>query len=247
MIKGIHAAEASMRPKLARLDVLANNLANITTTGFKKDRVFVQMLKDSAAAQAEGKGDLDGLSVRHAVDFSEGPLQNTGNPLDLAIQGRGFFVVEGRDGVRYTRNGGFTLSADGVVTTHEGYVVQGVQGPIRFPDMQRLEKGNVSVSETGEIAVDKQVIGVLRVVDFLDVSQLRKDHQSLFVAGPDVLPVERREGSLVIRQGHLEGSNVEGIEEMIALVELSRAFETDQRVIAAQDESLQKAIDMGRL
>ncbi len=247
MIKGIYSAEASMKPKLAKLDVIANNLANINTTGFKKDELFVQMLKNSAAAQAGGKEDLDGANLERRVDFSDGVLNQTGNPLDLAIQGRGFFVVDTPQGQRYTRNGNFKLAADGTITTAEGYAVMGMGGKILLPEKEKLQQGVLTVSETGEIVIDKDIVGKLRIVDFDNLGTLRKDHQSLFATSGTERIVEGGSVTPSVKQGYLEGSNVDGIEEMVAMIELTRGFEADQKMIASQDTTIENSLDVGRL
>ena len=247
MIKGIFSSEASMRPKMAKLEVIANNLANINSTGFKKDMLFMQMLKDSASAQASGKGDLDGLKINHVIDFSDGVLNQTGNPFDLALQGRGFFVAETPQGMRYTRNGNFKLSADGVLTTADGYPVMGAGGRIQFLQKERLQQGVVTVTDTGEIVLDKEIIAKLRIVDFDNLGTLKKDQKSFFAASGAERILEGTNTTAYVKQGFLEGSNVEGIEEMIAMVELTRGFETDQKIITAQDSTIEKSLEVGRV
>jgi flagellar basal-body rod protein FlgF len=247
MIKGIYSAEASMKPKMAKLEVIANNLANINSTGFKKDKLFVQILKDSAASQATGDGDLDGAKIERAVDFSDGVLNQTGNPLDLAIQGRGFFVVDTPLGLRYTRNGNFKLAADGTVTTAEGFAVMGMGGKIQVPQKEKLQQGVITVSETGEIVIDKDIVAKLRIVDFDNLGTLRKDHQSFFATSGTEHIIEGASMTPSVKQGFLEGSNVDGIEEMIAMIELTRGFEADQKMITSQDATLDRAMEVGRV
>jgi flagellar basal-body rod protein FlgG len=247
MIKGIQAAGAALKPMMSRLEVIANNLANIDTTGFKKDNIFIQMMKDTEIAQAQGKGDLAGYDVKRYSDFKEGSLKDTHNPLDIAIQGHGFFVADTPAGVRYTRNGNFMLSVDGTLQTSQGYPVMGTAGAIRFPDMQKLAHGEVVVSEDGEITVDKNVVARLRIVDFDDLTKLKKDGDSFFADGGLQKPVDIDGSSTLLRQGHLEESNVEGIEEMIEMVELTRDFESSQRAIQYQDATLDKIMDVGRV
>jgi flagellar basal-body rod protein FlgG len=247
MIKGLYSSEASMRPKMAQLDVIANNLANINSTGFKKDRLFVEMLKNSTAAQAKDTGELDGLDVRRTVDYSEGTLLETGNTFDLALQGRGFFVVETPQGPRFTRNGHFKLATDGSIVTEEGYAVMGTSGKIKVPRLDTVEQAKLTISESGEIALGKEVIGRLRVIDFDTLARLTKDHESFFMAQSGEKILEGPGNGVAVKQGFLEESNVEGIEEMVAMVELTRAFETDQRIIASQDASVEKSLDVGRV
>jgi flagellar basal-body rod protein FlgF len=246
MIKGIHTSAAGMLPMMTRLDVIANNLANMNTTGFKRDEVFMHLVKDAALAQAQGAGNSAEAEVQHVTDFSEGSLNPTNNPLDLAMQGRGFFVIDTPQGMRYTRNGNFTLTTQGVLVTAKGDPVIGTSGRIQIPNTQDLSQGKIVVSESGEIIVDNKSVARLRIVDFADTSVLMKEDGSLF-SGPLGLPVnDIHENKVSVRQGFLEGSNVEGLEEMIALVELTRNFESNQRVIQTQDTTLEKTNEVGR-
>jgi len=247
MIKGLQTAEAAMRPKLMRMELIANNLANVNTTGFKRDRLFVQMLKDSTAGKTDAAGDLDGVQVTQGVDFSDGSLRQTGNPLDVALQGRGFFTVNTPGGLRYTRSGSFRLSPDGSLVNTDGYQVMGTAGAIRFPDMQKLQQATVSISDAGEVTIDRDTVGKIRVVDFADVSALRKESASLFEAAPGASEVEGPGSLSAVKQGFLEESNVNGVEEMIAMTELQRSFDTDQKVLQAMDDSVAKSLEVGRL
>ncbi len=247
MIKGIFTSGSGMHPRMLRLQVIANNLANINTTGFKRDSMFIQALKKTGLIQQQNDGDLAGLDVRQFTDFSEGSLAPTNNPFDVAIQGRGFFVVETPQGMQYTRNGNFMLSADGSLVTSQGYPVLGVGGRIQFPDIRKLAQGNVAITATGEIFADNSLIGKLRVVDFERASDLRKQGNTLFSTSAKELFTEADGKTTAIKQGFLEESNVDGIEEMIEMIELNRSFESDQKSIQYQDSTLEKAMDVGRV
>jgi flagellar basal-body rod protein FlgG len=247
MIKGIQTAGAALKPMMSRLEVIANNLANIDTTGFKKDNVFIELMKNTQIEQEQGKGDLAGYDVRRYSDFTEGSLKETHNPLDLAIQGRGFFVVDTPVGQRYTRNGNFTLSVDGTLQTSQGYRVMGTGGSIRFPDMQKLAHGDVVVTEDGEVILDNAVLARLQIVDFEDLTRLKKEGDSFMAEDPQQKPIQTNEKNTFIRQGYLEESNVEGIEEMIAMIELTRNFESSQRAIQSQNATLDKTLDVGKV
>ncbi len=236
-----------MRPRMMRLEVAANNIANINTTGFKKDSMFVEVMKNAGASQTQERGELQGLDVREFTDFSEGSFVQTKNTLDLAIQGRGFFVVETPQGVRYTRNGNFSLADDGTVVNGDGYPVLGSSGHIRIPQPQKESEASLSVNELGDITVGTTSLGKLRIADFSDLTRLQKTGQSLFEAREPEMPLNLDGNQSVVRQGYLEESNVEGIREMVQLVELTRSFETDQRTIQAQDSTLERAMDIGRL
>jgi flagellar basal-body rod protein FlgF len=245
MIDGLYRVGAGMSTKMVRMEILANNLANIETLGFKRDRAFSEEL-DAAAAQsaADGSGDL---VIHQVVDYSEGSLKQTNNQLDLAIQGRGFFVLDTPSGPRYTRNGNFQLGLDGTILSSGGYPVSGTNGKLQLPDVHRLTQGSVQVSETGEVTVDKQIVGQLRVVDFQDYTQLMKDDQALFTAPAEAGPVEGPGRLTGIRQGYVEESNVEGIEEMVSMIDLSRSFEAEQKAIQTIDTSLGQSNEVGKM
>lgn len=247
MIKGIYTSEASMRPKMTRMEVIANNLANINSTGFKKDRVFFDMLQASGTAASDGRGDLSGATVRRALDLTPGSLQPTGNTFDLALEGKGFFAIDTPNGPRLTRNGHFKLGTDGSLMTAEGYRVQGENGDVIIPNAEKLQQGTIAINEAGELLSDREPLARLKIVDVTSPEQLQKDHESLLMAGPDQITSEMPNDQRHVRQGFLEESNVEGIEEMIAMIELSRGFETDQKIIQSQDATLDRSMEIGRV
>jgi flagellar basal-body rod protein FlgG len=247
MIKGIYSSEASMRPKMARMDVLANNLANINTTGFKRDRVFVRMLEQSAAAAADGRGDMTGVTTGKYIDTSSGSMQQTDNPLDLAIEGDGYFAIQTPRGLRLTRNGNFTLNKEGILTTSDGYPVLGLNGAIQLPEKQKLDLKSVTISASGEVVSDKEPLGQLRIVVPERADALQKDHESLMFVDASERVLDVAPEQVNVRQGFLEESNVEGIEEMIAMIELNRGFETDQKMIQSQDATLDRSMEIGRV
>jgi flagellar basal-body rod protein FlgG len=246
MIKGIHTAADAMIPAMTKLEVVANNLANMNTTGFKRESVFLKLVKDAAVARAQGKGEFSEAQVQRVTDFSDGTLLPTGNPLDVAVQGRGFFVVESSGGPRYTRNGNFRLAQDGTLVTAQGIPVEGKSGRITLADIQNLKGSSVVIAETGEILVDNKPVDRLRIVDFAEPERLRKEGDSLFAAPVDMLSKDIAHDGTSVRQGYLEGSNVEGLEEMIAMIELTREFESNQRMIQTLDGTLEKANEAGR-
>jgi flagellar basal-body rod protein FlgF len=247
MIKGIYNSGTGMQPRMTRLDVVANNLANSGTTGYKKDCLFIQVMKEAGLSQVEGLGDMKGLDSKQFTDFSEGSFSQTNNPLDLAIRGRGFFVVETPQGVRYTRNGGFTLSTDGTVVNADGYPLLSTSGHIQIPQPEKTAGNSITINQRGEVTIGKTVLGQLRIADVQDLSQLKKAGQTLFMTDAPEQHAAVDGHSVVIRQGFLEESNVEALHEMIQLVELTRSFETDQRTIKAQDTTLERALDVGRV
>jgi flagellar basal-body rod protein FlgG len=247
MIKGIYNSGTGMQPRMTRLEVLANNIANSATLGYKKDNLFIQVMKEAGLSQVEGLGDLKGLDSKQFTDFSEGSFAQTQNPLDLAIQGRGFFVLETPQGIRYTRNGNFSLSTDGTVVNSDGYPVLSTSGHIQIPQPEKTAGISIAINERGEVTVGKTVLGQVRIADFSDLAQLKKAGQTMFMTDAPEKHATVDGHSVVVRQGFLEESNVEPLGEMIQLVELTRSFETDQRTIKAQDTTLERAMDVGRI
>jgi flagellar basal-body rod protein FlgG len=247
MIKGIYSSEAAMRPKMARMEVLANNLANINTTGFKRDRVFVRMLEQSTQAATDGRGDMTGVTTGRYIDTTSGSLQQTDNPLDLAIDGDGYFAVQTPRGTRLTRNGNFTMNKEGVLTTSEGYPVMGVNGAIHLPQRDRIDVRSLTITRSGEVVIDKEPLGQLRIMVPERPEALQKDHESLMFVDQSEKLVDVAPDRINIHQGFVEESNVEGIEEMIAMIELSRGFETDQKMIQSQDATLDRSLEIGRV
>jgi len=247
MIKGLYSSSNGMPPMQVRLEVIANNLANINTNGFKRDSLFVQMMNDSGVAPPAGAAEISSrVNVERVTDFAEGALVQTSNSLDLALQGSGFFVVQTPQGVRYTRNGNFSITLDGTLTTQEGYPVLGKEGAIKFPDLQKLAQESVAVAATGEVSVGKNTIGTLRIVAFEHPHRLKKEGGSLFGVDPTNDPGVRDVELPTVRQGFLEESNVDGIAEMIEMIEITRHFESNQKAIAAQDATLEKVLEAGK-
>jgi flagellar basal-body rod protein FlgG len=169
------------------------------------------------------------------TDFTEGVLEATGRDLDLAIQGDGFFAVQTPNGEAYTRNGSFSLSPSGQLVTSENYPVLTDGGPLT------VQGGKLTVTATGQVSVDNAALGTLRIVDFADPSQLKKINGSLYAAPTGAAPTPA--SPIVVRQGYLEKSNVDVMKEMAEMMESYRMFETGQRLIQIQDESLGKAVN----
>ena len=248
MISGLYTSEAAMQPMMARMEVIANNLANINSTGFKRDRVFIRMLTDSTTALAEGAGgELAGVETTKVIDFAEGSLHQTGNPFDLAIQGSGFFVLDTPLGVRYTRNGNFKLNTEGVLVTGDGYPVMASTGRVQIPRLDKTQQANIRISEAGEVTIDKDTFAKIRIVDFDRLDLLKKDEQSMFIADSGEQVIEGPGALTSVRQGFLEESNVEGINEMIEMIELHRHFEMKQKAIQAQSTTLEQSNEVGKV
>ena len=238
----MNVSKAGMLPRQRQLEIDANNLANINTIGYKKDEVFFRHLIDSLQASDEKNAKVSSASGEVITDFSSGSLRETGNPLDLAIVGDGFFVIDTPEGNVFTRNGNFSLDADGRLTTQDGYSVLGSGGEIQ------ITGNEVRISEDGSILVDGQATDTLRVVRFENPTLLTKIGGTYFMDENDAGMMDVESTDLKVRQGYLEGSNVTGIKEIVQMIEIYRQFEMGQRAISTQDQTLEKLInDGGRL
>jgi flagellar basal-body rod protein FlgF len=223
---------------MQELDMLANNLANSGTGGFKLDREFYSLFS-AADNGVDGETSQTTLPVirKQWTDFSQGTLQSTGNPLDLALSGQGFFTVKGPHGPLYTRNGSFKVSADGALTTLEGKPVIGPDGqPIQIPP-----GGPVVVGSDGSLTQDGQSVGQLNIVDFKDRSALEKTGNGYFIGTPDNAPIPAADAT--VAQGSIEGSNVAPAESAVRLVGVMRQFEMLQKAISLTSDMDKKSLD----
>lgn len=246
MSGGMYLAAAGALVQQMRLAMLSNNVANINTSGYKAERSVFRLPEASAAtdaAQSASSGQqLSPFAPPFTtmVDFSQGAIRQTGNPLDVAIDGDGFLSVQTPDGVYYTRQGSFTRNADGVLTAPDGHPVLGEGGPII------LEEGAVEIDEAGAVYLNGDEVGRLQVTAFDDTDSLQKVGAGRFALHPDALPGHRPDNTF-LRQGHIEMANVNPIQAMTEMIETSRAFEAYQKVIHSVDEATSKSInDVGR-
>lgn len=239
MIKGIYNTAASMVPRVRKQEVIANNMANAETAGYKQDSLFLRVFKNQP--EVKSLKNLSGPSwgVRMIdklfVDHTEGSLEATGRDLDVAIQGDGFFVVETPTGEAYTRNGNFTLSPDGTMVNADGFPVLSEGGPITLTD----EK--VTIGTDGVVTLGNTNVSRLRIVGFEDVGELIKTSGTLFTAPVNVIPIAPT--TMNVRQGYLEKSNVNVMREMVDMIDSYRMFETGQKMIQIQDDTLSKAVN----
>lgn len=245
MNSGIYSALSGNLAAMNRLDVISNNLANINTPGYKKDKMsFEGLLAGSVNPPAVPQGmTADPVLQRGNVyiDYSAGPTSQSGNPLDLALDGDGFFAVTTPDGTAYTRQGNFRASVDGTLVTVDGYPVQGLGGAAI-----RIQGSRIEIDSIGGVMVDGTQTGAISVVDFEKPYALTKIGSALFIsADPQVTP---QVGKAQIQQGHIEGSNVESISEMVQLIETNRYFEACSKVIKGfEDMAIKAANDLGRV
>ncbi|HEX2653675.1 MAG TPA: flagellar basal-body rod protein FlgF [Xanthobacteraceae bacterium] len=229
------------------LDVVANNVANLNTNGFKAySSLFEEYLSPVARANNFIGPDRRVSYVQDRatmLDLSQGPLQRTGNPLDVAIDGDAFFAVQTPQGERYTRNGVFQIDATGQLVTSDGYVVLGDAGPIVFQaddhDISINAQGTVSVL-SGQNTLDA-ARGKLRLMSFAQPQRLQSDGSNTFTAPADVQATPASEKVRVV-QGAIEKSNVRGVVEMTRLIEVSRAYTTMASLLQSESDLRKSAI-----
>jgi len=233
------AAASGLRARMESLEMLANNLANASTPGFKVDREFYSLY---LAPEALDPLSLESLPStlpvidRPWTDFRAGTVQVTGNPFDLAIAGRGFFAVEGPGGALYTRNGSFRFSPSGVLTAVGGYPVRRAGGG----QIQAISASPPEVDAGGTVRQDGVVLGRLELADFPDLSVLRKREAGYFQAQPGAAAAA---AAGEVGQGRLESSNAVAAEGAVRLVNVLRQFEMLQKAITLGSEMNRKAIE----
>jgi flagellar basal-body rod protein FlgG len=245
MNSGMYAALSCNLNMMEKLNVIANNLANFNTVGFKKDRAYFEKVLDTVnnPSQASQNGAAIPIqsSIRTFTDYSNGSIKQTGGTFHVALDGDGFFAVNTPQGVAYTRQGNFQRDKDGKLTTIEGYEVRGRGGAALT-----VAGNQVKIDSGGNIYVDGTLTTGLEVVDFPKPYDLQKIGNAMFVpADPQIVPQPVQKPSVL--QGHLEESNVSAITEMTVLIETSRSFESCQRAVRSYDDMSGKAIELGKL
>ncbi len=262
MQRSLFTAATGMNAQKTNMDVISNNLANVNTTGFKKSRadfqdLMYQITTTPGTAAAEGvlypSGVQVGLGTRTiAVTklFEEGDLKQTGNELDVAITGDGFFQITKPDGTTaYTRSGAFRLDENGRFVTPEGYVLE--------PEMTVPEDTlNITVSSDGIVSVlqagqtESTEIGQIELADFINPAGLRAVGENLFEetesSGNALLNIPGEEGAGKLMQGFIETSNVNIVEEMVNMIIGQRAYEINSKAVQTSDEMLQMANNLKR-
>jgi flagellar basal-body rod protein FlgF len=228
------SAASGMRARMESLDMLANNLANTATAGYKADREFYSLYM---APETEGEGAQAPLVEKPWTDYSAGTLAPTGNPLDLALAKPGFFAVNGPSGPLYTRNGNFRLTSTGVLATTEGYAVRTVTGQtIQAPSGSPIE-----ITSDGTVRQDGAVLGQIAVVDFAPGAVAKYGRSYFQAAEANVTSAPAKE--IDVRQGTLETSNVGAPESAVRLVSLMRQFEMLQKAVTLGAEMNRRAIE----
>jgi flagellar basal-body rod protein FlgF len=240
MDRGVYAIVSGAVGQERRMDVVAKNLANSQTVGYKREKVvFKTFLAKSVAGSPHMKVQGDKVFNRVSgtfLDWKSGTQRPTGNAADLALNGDGFFVVQTPRGQEYTRSGNFLVSDKRQLTTLDGLPILGESGPIVIPP------GKLLVNGQGDITVDGATVDTLKIVNIKDLASSTRVGERYITKGP----VEPALSTSII-QGSLEESNVNAIEEFVSLIDLSRQYEAAQKVVHAMDDATKQAVnEIGR-
>lgn len=262
MLRALNTAASGMSAQQLYLDTIANNLANVNTTGFKRLKLefqdlIYQNMRRGAPEGLSGQVPPVELQVGHGVrpiaaqrNFQQGSPQATGNPLDLCIDGEGFFQVTKPDGtVVYTRDGSFKLSPDGQIVTADGYRLEPeITVPQDTISVTVARDGTVSALLLGE--VEPRLLGQIELARFINPAGLAGAGQNLLqetvASGPPLRANPGAEGLGTVTQGFLENSNVNVVEEMVAMIVAQRAYEIASKAIRTSDDMLQIASNLKR-
>lgn len=223
----IYAGLSRQMALQAQMDIVANNIANMSTPGYRgQNMVFTEYL-------SEPKGIEDPLSMvvdyGHYQNTAAGPIRQTGNPLDIALQGKGYFAVQTNEGQMYTRAGNFQINVNGELVTGAGHLVSGEGGgPIIVPQGAR----DIYVDENGAVATEEGEIGRLQIVEFENEQELEATGNGLYKTEAAALPADETR----VMQGMLEDSNVTPILEMTRMIDVTRAYQSTQRMLQSEHE-----------
>jgi len=262
MIRALRSAASGMYAQQLYIDTIANNLANVNTTGFKRSKMefqdlVYQTLKGAGTSQDVGAVLPTELQIGHGVrpiaiqkSFDQGNILPTGNPLDVSVDGDGFFQIAKSDGtILYTRDGSFKISSEGMIVTSDGYQIE---PPITIPedtvDLSIAPDGTISVTLIG--STEPEDLGQIELARFINPAGLKNIGQNLLKetasSGPPILGNPGTEGMGQLSQGYLESSNVQIVEEMVSMIVAQRAYEVASKAIRTAEEMLSIANSLKR-
>ena len=261
MSKGIYTAVSGAIAQSARLDTIANNLANVNTTGFKRDgQLFREYLTSyekepgtitvpRIPASIDSFYDVNGGDKSYVdaagtfTDFSQGPMKVTGNKLDVAIEGNGFLEVATPQGVRMTRSGNLAVDSEGRLVTKQGFPVLKEGAGDTASRTIKLAGANVTISPNGEVFDGPAAVGKLSIVEVGNLESMRKIGASLYTTKDTIDPKMSPSKTAQLHQGFLEQSNVNTVREMTDMITATRTFESAQKGIQAYDQMMGKAVN----
>jgi flagellar basal-body rod protein FlgF len=263
--KGVYTALSGAIAQSQRLDTISNNIANVNTPAFKKDQqLFREYLTANEkppsviqvpriAASVESFYDMQGGDKSFVdangtyTDFTQGGLKGTNNPLDVAINGKGFFEIATPSGVKLSRNGGFSIDGNGQVVTREGHPVLAAGEPGADPASRVIRltgQGSLTISESGDIFEGENQVARLSVVDVPNKDSLSKFGNSLYDFKKGFNPEVVNIASPSLKQGFIEASNVNIVQEMTDMITATRTFESTQKAISAYDSMADKLVNV---
>lgn len=252
MVRGLYTAYTGMANEQKRLDIIANNLANAATVGYKEENVTNQAFDDLLTIKIRDNSEsfVDrpigqmslGVKLGEAyTNHTQGSLRQTGNIYNLALEGKGFFTMSvtdrvGNVDIKYTRNGTFTMTRDGHIVDTDGNHLMGESGEVIIP----TDAVDVVVDATGGIYADGNYVDTLLIADFEDYNYLLKSGDTMFetVEGALIIPA-----TASVNQGYTEQSNVNVVSEMVEMIAVTRAYEANQKVIQSIDQTLDLAVN----
>jgi len=256
VLRGLYSAVTGMNVQQAKIENITNNMANVSTPGYKKEELLIQSFPERLLIEQGGQGRKDGLPLQTPTatigslgsgsliagiltDYTNGTFQETGNSTDMAIKGPGYFVVSAPtqgepDKTCYTRSGLFKVDQEGYLTLAGRYRLLGEAGELK------VGSDKFNVSPDGTVNVEGQIVDKLRLVEFDDLNNLSKEGEGLYTG---VEGSERQAAATTVFQGKLEMSNVNAIDEMAQLISVMRAYEANQKIIQSYDEILSKAVN----
>lgn len=250
MVRGLYTAYTGMANEQKRLDIIANNLANAATVGYKEenvtnqafDNVLTIKIRDESEAYINrpiGRMSLGVKLGESYTDYTQGSLRQTGQTYNMALEGKGFFTISvtdkaGNADTKYTRNGLFTMTKDGHIVDTDGNHLMGEGGEIQIPD----NAVDVAVDNTGAIYADGDYIDTLLIADFEDYNYLIKSGDTMYESLEEAIIIPATAG---VRQGFSEQSNVNVVSEMVDMISVTRAYEANQKVIQSIDQTLDLA------
>jgi len=256
MVRAIEAAASGMISQMNLNDILANNLANINTPGFKQTIAAFKDIKETAVNEINpakgfetdkplGSVSLGSELDKTCLDFSQGSIKTTGNKLDLAINGSGFFTIQTPGGTAYTRNGSFVVNDKGTVSTAEGFALMGEKGPLTL-NTKTEEIKNITINSAGEVMQNGQIVDKLNISDFADLKSLQAVGNSLYKPTNNQLSFTAK--NVEIKQGALETSNANVVGTMVNTIQGQRTYEALSKVIETTSRTMSKSVnEVGRI
>lgn len=251
MIRGLYTSGLGMSTQMKRLDVISNNLANVNTTGYKKDDAIVSSFPEMLMSRINdtqnninipkpiGRVTLGTQVDEIYTNFTQGSFVKTDEKFNLAIQGEGFFVINTPNGEeRYSRDGSFVVDANGQLKTQEGNSVMGQNGLVILGEDFLTQAHEVFIDDVGALIIDGEYIDNIRMVSFEDNNNLQKVGDNLYRGNDNPVPFEGR-----ILQGYVENSNVNSVTAMVDMITVSRTYEANQKMIQVHDTLMGKAVN----